>query len=81
MTTQEINKTLHELLGLSGPVSDYCGDPRLVIKAMMERKDWEGFQWRICQEENIHCVDIDLIMDTTGKLALLAIGWLKEKRK
>jgi hypothetical protein len=125
MTTNEINKQLHEALekcwhepeilhttvknisGIIGTTTgfgswickkchrvindcsnpDYCADPRLVIEAMMERPDFA--LWMAHLEyigDNIeatdwdHTVDIDLIMDKTGKLALLAIEWMRKEK-
>ena len=63
-------------------VPDYTADPRLVLREMRAREDWNEF----CAE---HLVDyegwdtfyllIDLFMDETGKLVDIAIKWLKER--
>ena len=62
---------------------DYASDPRLVLREMMKREDWESFQEEVCigvgeggmWSWGFHA---DLILDTTGKLRDLAIRWLKE---
>ena len=80
---QEINKSFHKALGhisvkLGGsPSPDYCGDPRLVIEAMRKRWDWEEFYDFLVHECVIREL-IDLIMDKTGRLAVLATEWMKE---
>lgn len=62
---------------------DYCADPRLVIEVMRGRVDWEKFlAWLISGLDSISLIMelfIDLIMDTTGKLALLGIEWLRRE--
>ena len=87
-----INRRLHELLGGTWDTHegwygnfnknpDYCADPRLVLKAMMEREDYPYFSERIgwyIQREEGRLIYTYLIMDTTGKLAQLAIKWLEE---
>lgn len=76
--TQEIREYGEEY----NPNPDYCADPRLVIEVMMEREDWLEFAAHYLivdvhsQEDGIQ---IDLIMDKTGKLAKLAIEWLGKK--
>jgi hypothetical protein len=60
---------------------DYCADPRLVIKAMMERKDWPDFLRWFFGKKNRDAEDLLYsIMDTTGKLALLAIEYLEGRK-
>jgi hypothetical protein len=64
---------------------DYCGDPRLVIEAMQERDDWFDFVQYICPIDNKPAWSaildlLDLIMDKSGKLAMLAIEWMKEAK-
>jgi hypothetical protein len=75
---------------------DYCADPRLVIEAMREREDFimflkttgsggdmlilTGKTLPVDNVEHREFVYLDLIMDKTGKLALLGIEWLKEVR-
>jgi hypothetical protein len=62
---------------------DYCSDPRLAIEAMQERDDWDAFMyWQGFCESSImpkYWIPIDLMMDTTGNLALLAIEWLERR--
>ena len=63
---------------------DYAADPRLVLREMMKRDDFDRFISNInafsLDEDNDlinNAVPVDLIMDTTGKLADIAIEWLK----
>ena len=67
---------------------DYCADPRLVIEAMMERKDWPLFLDYVGGDYyppadplagNISLIDCNLILDKTGKLRDAAIEWLEVK--
>ena len=58
---------------------DYKADPRLVIREMEKRNDFDAF----CKTIGIRShggpfyVESTYIMDTTGKLATLARDWLK----
>jgi hypothetical protein len=57
---------------------DYVADPRLVLREMQKREDWIDF----CESNrwiwaNYMAIKIDVILDTTGKLARLALDWLK----
>lgn len=69
------------------PNPDYCGDPRLVLEAMRERyKDDEyGFSHFLFYlpiygtYPHLLREFSDLIMDKTGKLALLALEWLGQQ--
>ena len=72
---------------------DYVADPRLVIREMEKRGDWPRFCKKIGYAMGAiyassqkpdpaptrFLVYIDLIMDTTGKLATLARDWLREQ--
>jgi hypothetical protein len=91
MNPNEINQALHEALGkywfkhCPQENPDYCGDPRLVIEAMQERDDWFDFVQYICPIDNKPAWSaildlLDLIMDKSGKLAMLAIEWMKEAK-
>lgn len=59
---------------------DYVADPRLVIREMMKREDWENFLNQGIQKQKWLRDDdwIELFMDTTGKLAQLALDWIKK---
>ena len=73
---------------------DYVADPRLVIREMEKRGDWPRFCKKIGYAMGAiyassqkpdpaptrFLVYIDLIMDTTGKLATLARDWLREQK-
>ncbi len=48
---------------------DFISDPRLVIKEMVKRPDWDDFQKQIIDP-------FAYLMDTTGKLVTLAIKYL-----
>jgi hypothetical protein len=61
--------------------SDYTADPCEVLKVMMTREDWPEFQDRVGgadfrDGELRILIDIDLILDTTGKLLDIGIDWL-----
>jgi hypothetical protein len=56
---------------------DYVADPRLVLREMRKREDWEEF----CESNrwiwaNYMAIKIDVMLDTTGKLAQLALDWI-----
>ncbi|HSW62198.1 MAG TPA: hypothetical protein VLH56_02585 [Dissulfurispiraceae bacterium] len=57
---------------------DYCGDPRLVIEAMFAREDWIDFR-DACITIYGDAIPVDLILDKTGELALLALEWLGQQ--
>ena len=65
---------------------DYVADPRLVIREMMKREDWSAFCDQIGHSYATHetkaaaydYIYLFYILDTTGKLAQLALDWLKE---
>jgi hypothetical protein len=86
MTPNEINQALHEALGkywfkhCPQENPDYCADPRLVIEAMREKGLLEEFLFYLSKEQYTSGVSINLIMDKSGKLALLGIEWLKEAK-
>jgi len=69
----------------SNPVPDYCADPRLVIREMEAAGRLKGFLdygagMYFDKDEHLDeafLVWVDLILDTTGKLARLALEWLK----
>jgi len=97
------NRRLHEALGKKGAehhlhineeyidglwYPNYKADPRLVIEAMMERKDWPLFLDYVGGDYyppadplagNISLIDCNLILDKTGKLRDAAIEWLEVK--
>ena len=66
-------------------IPDYCDDPRLVIEAMREYCGGDEYKFsQFLFSLPIHGTYphllrgfIDLILDKTGKLALLAIEWLE----
>ena len=74
---------------------DYVADPRLVIREMEKRGDWPRFCKKIGYAMGAiyassqkpdpaptrFLVYVDLIMDTTGKLATIARDWLKEQKE
>lgn len=63
-------------------IPDYCADPRLVIAAMRERKDRADFYYQCLTEKDGYGgrdFRMELVLDTTGRLAKLALEWLKEK--
>ena len=59
---------------------DYATDPRLVLMEMMKREDWLDFRLLMNRYSYDHltCVEIELILDTTGKLRDMAIEWLNK---
>jgi hypothetical protein len=69
---------------------DYCADPRLVIEVMEAEypefiesvfsiDDAEYHSYRPEKRRIVFDKFVDLIMDTTGKLALLAIEFLEKE--
>lgn len=77
---------LEEHIHASNP--DYAADPRMVIREMEKRKDGKLFFAKLIYAgDNVEAIDDDglidrdLILDTTGKLRGLAIGWMKEQKK
>jgi len=59
-------------------------DAREVLKVMMEREDYYVFLKYInavVDKHGIWCIEIPLILDTTGKLRDLAIEWMEKERK
>ena len=68
-------------------VPDYADDPRLVIEVMREIGLYEKFASTICFSTSasvtpgeIYWINIDLIMDRTGKLAVSATEWLNQQK-
>ena len=66
---------------------DYAADPRLVLREMEKRDDFNRFVAKIngfSLDEDDELIDnaipIDLILDTTGKVGDLAIKWLEGKK-
>ena len=65
-------------------VLDYAADPRLVLREMMKREDWDSFCDYIgyldFSEDGypLRYVRMDYILDITGKLRDAAIEFLKE---
>ena len=71
---------------------DYAADPRLVLREMAKRKDWDHFFENVLVNHthlSVNSIPVDssiqlmlfplyLIIDTTGKLRDIAISWLKE---
>ena len=71
---------------IDSAVPDFVADPRLVLREMMKREDFPLFMARLMymgdSVEGIdwdHNIDIDYILDTTGKLRDAAIKFMKEK--
>ena len=64
---------------------DFTADPRLVLREMVKRDDWLMFLAFIkgLMDVSRHHdkIDVGLILDTTGKLANLAIEFLLKMRK
>jgi len=73
---------------------DYKADPRLVLGEMEKRGSYESFVAYLFDTnyppDNIHMalmsgttllIILDLIMDDTGKLAQLALDWIRGKQK
>jgi hypothetical protein len=72
-----------------GQSPDFCADPRLVLREMMKRDDWPEFcasiglyeQWDQGEqgtEQEWMLVNVNLILDTTGKLRDAAIKFLRK---
>ena len=61
---------------------DYAADPRLVLREMMKREDWLDFRLLMNRYSYDHltCIEIELILDPTGKLRDMAIEWLKGEK-
>ena len=73
---------------------DYAADPRLVLKELMKRKDWDNFSEFVLIAHTGLCVtsmvvdsSVQLVLfplyyisDTTGKLRDMAIEWLKGEK-
>ena len=68
---------------------DYSADPRLVLEVMRKRADWIEFCNSIGAAETpdysvglngYQMVDIDLILDKTGKLLDAAIKWMEGRK-
>lgn len=62
---------------------DYAADPRLVLEAMKEKNRLGEFLNFLCRQrmtvpEMSYRIDVDLILDKTGRLRDLAIKFLKE---
>ena len=60
---------------------DYCSAPSLVIEAMKERADFSGFIEQIGLYIGQWLMDVDLILDKTGRLAKLAVEWLTTQKE
>lgn len=76
MTNDQINKRFAELVGIPRGIAhypyeypDFISDPRLVLREMVKRSDWEDFQKQVIDP-------FAYILDTTGKLVTLAIKYL-----
>ena len=65
---------------------DYCADPRLVIKVMREREDWDEFADTYFipaitgDGKRMFYISEHLITDKTGKLAKLATEWINKQK-
>ena len=76
------NKEAEEHIINNSP--DYVADPRLVLREMMKREDWDSFCDYIgyldFSEDGypLRYVRMDYILDITGKLRDAAIEFLKE---
>ena len=67
---------------------DYVADPRLVLREMMKREDFPLFMARLMymgdSVEGIdwdNNIDVDLILDITGLLALAARDFLRKEAR
>jgi hypothetical protein len=64
--------------------ADYAADPRLVLEAMMKRKDWPEFlveNGSVSKHgRHLDCILIDYIMDKTGKLRDTAIEFINKTK-
>ena len=63
---------------------DYVADPRLVIREIDKqgkRKDFINYLLRTQKVWLISDMLVDLILDTAGKLAQLALDWIKEQKE
>jgi hypothetical protein len=67
---------------------DYAADPRLVLEVMLSRKDGPLFMARLMygfEQPGVEAIDwdnnidVDYILDTTGKLRDLAIEWMEKE--
>jgi hypothetical protein len=65
-------------------IPDYAADPRLVLREMMKRVDWDEFVTLtgagvIANTKNgtVYCIDLFYILDDSGKLRDLAIEFLE----
>ena len=71
----EIRKRVHN--------PDYADDPRLVIKEMKLRKDFNVFLGHLMfmvSYDNTNKATIEFFMDTTGNLRNIAMEWLKGRK-
>jgi len=75
-------------------VQNFAADPRLVLKEMRKRKDWQEFlkSLPVSDEMTVECLAggwhgitvvfaedfIDYILDTTGRWRDAAIEWMKK---
>ena len=65
-------------------IPDYVADPRLVIREIDKqgkRKDFINYLLRTQKVWLISDMLVDLILDTAGKLAQLALDWIKEQKE
>jgi hypothetical protein len=67
---------------------DYVADPRLVVREMEKRGELEAFSFYVWDRSDklryiASCLDIIrmVAIDTSGKLAQLALDWLKEQKE
>jgi len=92
----DINRELAELLGLCWhePIPDICckcgsrepfnpdftTDPGKIelLRLMMKRDDWPKFAHYVGTHNG--AFPLDLITDTTGRLAQAAVEWLRKER-
>jgi hypothetical protein len=60
------------------PNPDFCADPRLVLEVMKTKCLFMNDLFRECVYHGMDWFLFTYILDTTGKLALAAIGFLEE---
>uniref|UniRef100_A0A6M3JCU7 Uncharacterized protein n=1 Tax=viral metagenome TaxID=1070528 RepID=A0A6M3JCU7_9ZZZZ len=78
-----INERLSELLGV--PERDWTSSDGKIelLRTLIKREDWPAFvntigsQYINIYHYNTRAVDVDIILDTTGKLRDAAIEWLE----
>jgi len=68
---------VREICAKSTP--DYASDPRLVLREMMKREDFDRFVGFVngCNGYALDLIPVDIILNTTGKLRDMTIERLK----